>query len=233
VGGGWQHRSVSKAFVQACAEQLKAFFPAGAQKSPDFGRIITRSHTERLAHLLSQHNKADVVCGGAVDIDQRFVEPTVVKVEKKSGAAAAGSGLMSAEIFGPILPVLEFDTLEEVIGYVNAHPKPLALYLFTSDKTTIDVCWLSLLLFWTFVFALFSSHPPSTHPLQAVTTKTSSGGISVNDVMMHFANPSLPFGGVGASGVGSYHHIHGFRTFSHAKPILHKSRYALGFVCNG
>lgn len=202
------HKSVKAAFLDACAKQIQSFYPAakaqGAAGSgsgsgsgssavaanSDFGRIVNVQHTQRLAGLLDAH-KADVVAGGQYDVNARFVAPTVLRDVKLD------SPIMASEIFGPILPVVDFDDIEHVITHINANPKPLALYLFTSDEKTIS----------------------------NVTSKTSSGGVSINDVMMHFANGLLPFGGVGSSGQGAYHHVHGFRTFSHAKSVLHKSRW--------
>jgi len=158
--------------------------------SPDYARIINEQHTVRLKNIIDAH-KSDVFCGGTVDVAKRYVAPTVLKDVKWD------SEVMRDEIFGPILPVLEYDDVERVIAMINARPKPLALYVFSSDDKLI----------------------------RNVTTKTSSGGVSINDVMMHFVNTAMPFGGVGTSGMGSYHHKHGFITFSHAKSVLHKSRW--------
>lgn len=104
---------------------------------------------------------------------------------------------MQEEIFGPVLPIVTYENLDDVINYVNQRPKPLALYIFSTNQTAID----------------------------KVINLTSSGGVSVNDTMMHFANHYLPFGGVGQSGQGAYHGKFGYLTFSHSKAVLHKSNF--------
>ena len=107
--------------------------------------------------------------------------------------------MMREEIFGPILPVVTYETLDEAIAYVNARPRPLALYYFDSDRTRAD----------------------------AVLQRTVSGGVSVNDTLLHFAQEGLPFGGIGPSGMGAYHGRDGFRTFSHGKGVFLQSRWTL------
>ena len=106
--------------------------------------------------------------------------------------------LMREEIFGPILPVLTYRRLDEAIAYINEHDRPLALYWFGRDRKD----------------------------LQAVLEQTLSGGVTVNDCLWHVAQEALPFGGVGASGIGSYHGEHGFRTFSHVKPVFLQSKWS-------
>ena len=107
--------------------------------------------------------------------------------------------MMREEIFGPILPVVTYETLDEAIAYVNARPRPLALYYFDSDRTRVD----------------------------DVMQRTVSGGVSVNDTLLHFAQEGLPFGGIGPSGMGAYHGRDGFRTFSHGKGVFLQSRWTL------
>ena len=105
--------------------------------------------------------------------------------------------VMQEEIFGPILPVIPYRHLDDAIAYVNAHPRPLSLYLFG----------------------------PGGSDREAVLSRTTSGGVTINDTLMHIAQHNLPFGGVGASGMGAYHGHEGFRTFSHAKAIFVQSRF--------
>ena len=109
--------------------------------------------------------------------------------------STGNSRAMQEEIFGPLLPVLEIPTLDKMIEFVNDRPKPLALYIFAHDTEVVD----------------------------QVLDQTSSGGVSVNDVIMHMVSPNLPFGGVGSSGMGNYHGEASFRTFTHAKSVLRKS----------
>ena len=105
--------------------------------------------------------------------------------------------VMREEIFGPLLPILPYDTLDEAIAYVNRHPRPLALYWFGKSSARRD----------------------------QVLRSTISGGVTINDACWHVAQENLPFGGVGASGSGAYHGEHGFRTFSKEKPVLHQARF--------
>jgi len=104
---------------------------------------------------------------------------------------------MQEEIFGPLLPIIPYDTLDDAIGWINARPRPLALYLFDDDTATI----------------------------QRVERETIAGGMAVNETLMHLACESLPFGGVGASGMGAYHGYEGFVAFSKMKPVLTQSRF--------
>ena len=150
-------------------------------------RIVNDRHVARLESLLAGSG-GRVATGGRVDGDERWIEPTVV-VDPDPGSA-----LMGEEIFGPILPVVTVDSLDEAAGIINGKDKPLALYLFTGSKATE----------------------------QRIVGATSSGGVCVNHTMMHFLVPELPFGGVGASGSGAYHGRAGFEELSHRKPILRR-----------
>jgi len=184
------HRNVKSAFLTACKEVISSFYGTNPKLSADYGRIVNTHHSARLKRLLDVHS-GDIYTGGACDVNDRYVAPTILFNIQTSAE------IMKEEIFGPILPVLEYDEIGSVISYINSQPKPLALYLFTSSDTVI----------------------------KSVTTYVSSGGVSINDVMMHFVNGAMPFGGVGSSGMGNYHGWHGFVAFSHAKSILHKSRW--------
>ena len=126
------------------------------------------------------------MCGGDADPEQRMISPTLL-----SGVDGSHPS-MQEEIFGPVLPVIEYDHLADAIARVNVLPKPLALYLFTNDQQAID----------------------------RVLKKVSFGGGCVNDTLIHFATPYLPFGGVGNSGMGSYHGKFGFDAFSHQKSVM-------------
>ena len=183
------HASIKAKLIEELKTTTAAFYGASPRTNADFGRIVNSAHTERLQRLLTAHSK-DIVFGGEVDVAARYVAPTVLNTTT-AGAA------MESEIFGPVLPVVEYTDIATVLQYINSRPKPLALYLFSSNA--------------------------DLH--KAVIDKTSSGGVAINDVMAHFANAELPFGGVGTSGMGAYHGRHGFITFSHAKPVLNKSRW--------
>ena len=127
--------------------------------------------------------------GGQVDEETRYIAPTVIE------NVSADSLLMQEEIFGPILPILEYQDLETAISYINSRPKPLALYLFSNDRAKQE----------------------------RVLSATSSGGVCLNDTIMQVGVIDLPFGGVGDSGIGSYHGRASFDTFSHYKSVLRRS----------
>ena len=152
------------------------------QKSPFYARIINKQALERVTSLIDDQ---DVYCGGNYDLDDLYVEPTVLNNVDRD------SEVMQHEIFGPILPVMDFDNIGEVIDFINTKEKPLALYYF-GDKTTA----------------------------KDVLSKTSSGGACINDVIMHIANHNLPFGGVGNSGMGKYHGKRSFEVFSNQKAVV-------------
>ena len=105
--------------------------------------------------------------------------------------------VMQEEIFGPILPIVTYDALDDAIAYVNARPRPLALYFFGSDESS----------------------------QRRVIERTTSGGVLINDTILHYAQDDLPFGGIGPSGMGAYHGAEGFKTMSHAKAVFHQARF--------
>ena len=127
--------------------------------------------------------------GGQTDAAERYIAPTLID------APPLDSPIMQEEIFGPLLPILEYGTLDEAIAFVNARPKPLALYFFCQRQ----------------------AHQ------ERVLRETSSGGGCINDVFMHYASPTLPFGGVGDSGIGRYRGRYSFETFSHHKSFVKQS----------
>jgi aldehyde dehydrogenase (NAD+) len=178
-------RSVHDALVAKLGATLRDFFGEDAQKSGDYGRIISPRHHHRLVKLMEG---ATVAHGGRHDAADRYIEPTILT------DVSPDAPIMQEEIFGPLLPVLAVDDIETAIRFINGRDKPLALYVFSSDKDTQE----------------------------AVLTRTSSGGAVVNHAVVHLACPSLPFGGVGESGMGAYHGQHGFDLFTHHKSVLKK-----------
>jgi aldehyde dehydrogenase (NAD+) len=180
------HRAREQELVDGIAASVRTFYGEDPQKSPDLARIVNEQHVDRLAKLLESGTAA---IGGQVDRADRYVAPTILR------NVSPDSPVMQEEIFGPILPVLPVADMEEAIAFVNARPKPLALYVFTNRKTVED----------------------------AVIARTSAGGVTVNAAIWHLGNPNLPFGGVGESGMGAYHGKHGFDAMSHWKPVLRKS----------
>jgi len=163
--------------------------------STDLCRVIDDRNFERLAKLLADTvaGGARVEIGGATSAAERYIEPTVLT------GVRPDAPIMSEEIFGPILPVLTYDAFDEVAPFIMARDKPLALYVFGTDRARID----------------------------ALIDRTAAGGTCVNNTLLHFGNPNLPFGGVGASGTGSYHGFFGFRAFSHERAVLRQGRVDL------
>lgn len=179
------HESKKDALIAQIRTTLGKFFGADTKASIDYSRIVNERHFDRLVGLLEGQ---DVALGGGSDRDSLFIEPTVlVDVDPDSP-------VMQDEIFGPILPVLTYRTLDEAIDFINDRPKPLALYVFTGGRKARE----------------------------EVLNRTSSGGAAVNQTVLHLAVPDLPFGGVGPSGMGAYHGRSSFETFSHRKAVMNK-----------
>ena len=179
-------RPVHDQLVAAIGRRITEFYGTDPSASADFARIVNEPHFHRLEKLL--HN-GTIVVGGGSDAHTRFIEPTVLT------GITRGDPVMSEEIFGPILPVIAVDSLDEAIAFVNADDKPLALYTFSQNDDEN----------------------------QRVLDGATSGGACVNGTLMHVSNPHLPFGGVGESGMGSYHGKFGFDTFSHQRAVHQRS----------
>ena len=186
-------------FVRLFRETASRFYPR-ILDNPDYAAIINSRHYERLERLIGDArakgarietiDPAGELAGAHGSPQLRRMAPTAIADVTDAMTVAR------EEIFGPLLPIVAYDTLEDAIGYVNARPRPLALYYFDDNRTRIR------------------------HVLQ----NTVSGGVTINDTVYHFAQEELPFGGIGASGMGSYHGRDGFNTFSHAKGVFLQSR---------
>jgi len=187
-------RGKEQAFIERARSRMARLYPDFA-RNPDYTSIISPRHFERLQRLADEareqgaqlHPLTDAAPDASV---RRF--PLVAVTQ-----APDTSTLMQEEIFGPLLPVIPYDSLDDAIAYINARPRPLSLYLYDDDKAAIA----------------------------RVTHETIAGGMSVNETLMHLACESLPFGGVGASGMGAYHGYEGFVTFSKMKPVLTQARF--------
>ncbi len=180
------HKEVKDDLLEKMVYYIKKFYGSDAEKSDEYPRIVNEKNVERLEYLISS---AKIFYGGKIDKSQKYIEPTIlVEVSEESA-------VMQEEIFGPILPVMEFIDIEKVINYVNKHPKPLAFYYFSESKQKQDY----------------------------ILKRTSSGGVCINDTLMHLASDVLPFGGVGNSGMGRYHGKFGFDTFSNLRSVLNKT----------
>lgn len=174
-------------FVDALKQQIIAMYGQDSRTSPDYARIINEAHVRRLQKLLSG---GTVAFGGQVDEATCFVAPTVLTDVRLDSAC------MREEIFGPLLPIIPYKTLDEACALVRKYPKPLALYVFSSRSDIQEKL------------------------IQAIP----AGGGCINDVLLHHNAHALPFGGVGQSGIGAYHGKYGFETFSHKKAIFTSSR---------
>jgi len=180
------HEDIKEALVAKLVSCIAQFYRTDPAQSPDYPRIVNTRHFDRLQALLSG---ARVLAGGEVVREDLYLAPTLLdQVDWEHP-------VMQEEIFGPILPILSFATLNEALQAVERHPKPLALYLF-SDNRSVQ---------------------------RQVMEGVSFGGGCINDTVLHLANPHLPFGGVGTSGMGSYHGRASFTAFSHQKSVLKKA----------
>ncbi|WP_283749132.1 aldehyde dehydrogenase [Bacillus cereus] len=180
------HSSVKEKLIEAMRHEITEQYSKEPLQNENYVRIVSERHFERLCRFLQD---GQVVIGGNYKKDTLHIEPTVLADTTWQDA------VMEDEIFGPILPIIEYDNIEDVIGTIQQHPKPLALYVFSEDKEV----------------------------QKKVTSNISYGGGCINDVVYHLATPYLPFGGVGSSGLGGYHGKESFRTFSHYKSILAQS----------
>lgn len=185
------HRSVALRFVQRWRQTVADRFgasDAAVASSADFGRMISVRHAERVAALVDDATErgARILAGGARDVSARYISPTLL------GDVPDAARIEWDEIFGPVLPMRVFDTIDEVIGRINAAPKPLALYLWSRDSRSIA----------------------------KVTARTSSGGLGLNHCVQQYAHGNLPFGGVNNSGIGNAHGFYGFKAFSHERAVL-------------
>ncbi|MEL3973825.1 aldehyde dehydrogenase [Rossellomorea oryzaecorticis] len=177
------YKEVKEEFIEEFQKAVHDFYGKNPLTNDTFGKIVNERHFNRLTGYLQD---GEILTGGRVDHASLKIEPTLMVPNDDSVP------VMQDEIFGPIFPVMEFEVLDEVIEFINDRPKPLALYLFTSDDDVAD----------------------------KVNSSVSYGGGCVNDTLMHLATPYLPFGGVGESGIGNYHGESSFSTFSHYKSIL-------------
>jgi len=183
-------RPVHDELVARIGDAITEFYGSEPEASPDYARIVNEPHFHRLEKLL---DSGTVAVGGGVDADTRYIAPTVLTGVDRDDP------VMGEEIFGPILPVLVVDSLDEAVDTVNEGAsrgdKPLALYTFSEDDDEND----------------------------DIVERTTSGGVCINGTLMHVSNPALPFGGVGESGMGAYHGRFGFETFSHRRAVHSRS----------
>ena len=178
------HQNVKGPLVDRIRHWIDVFYGPDPKESPHFGRLVNESAYRRAASYLTD---GSLLAGGETDPAQRYIAPTLLDL----GTPTDSVPVMQAEIFGPILPVMEYIHIDQAIEFVNRHEKPLALYYFGAPRTGREVL-----------------------------RRTSSGGACINDTILHISNDHLPFGGVGRSGMGRYHGKASFETFSNRRSVL-------------
>jgi len=192
------HESVERRFLQKTVQSIAKMYGKtddARKTTPDFCRMIDDGHFARINGLLAETIAcgAKVETGGQADAAQRYIAPTVLS------GVGFDAPIMQDEIFGPVLPVVSYASLDDALAHINARPKPLALYAFAKKPSVVE----------------------------RILGGTSAGGTLVNDTILHLANPNLPFGGVGQSGVGSYHGFFGFKAFSHERAVMRQTKASL------
>ena len=181
-------KAVKDALIQEIIKEIRRQYQEQPLKNPDYGKIINQKHFERILGLIDQEK---VVWGGEGDPASLRIEPTVMD------RVTFQDPVMGQEIFGPVLPVLTYDSLDEAVSKINSMAHPLALYIFTKDKQAV----------------------------KKVTSRCGFGGGCINDTIIHLTTSEMGFGGFGESGMGSYHGKDGFLTFSHMKSIVDKKTW--------
>jgi aldehyde dehydrogenase (NAD+) len=179
-------KSIEESLLTAMRAEIEKRYSDLTEIGNNYTQIINSKNYERLASLI---DKTKVYCGGHTNIEKLLIEPTILKHVNFEDE------IMEDEIFGPILPVINFTNIEDAVSAVKSKPKPLSCYIYSKNKKVIN----------------------------KLLHEISFGGGAINDSMMHLSNMNLPFGGVGSSGIGNYHGKYGFDCFSHQKSILHKS----------
>lgn len=182
------HKNIKDKFLKALVKEIKNQFGENIKKSPDYPRIVNTISLDRFSNYLKD---GEIYFGGEIDKETLYMEPTILTNVKLE------SLVMTDEIFGPILPVIEFNDLNEIISIINKREKPLALYYFSESNKKIEY----------------------------VIERTSAGGVTINDTIIHVANGNLPFGGVGPSGLGKYHGKDSFNTFTHTKSVMTRGTF--------
>jgi acyl-CoA reductase-like NAD-dependent aldehyde dehydrogenase len=180
------NENVKDELIIGIRKYILEFYGENPQDSGDYGRIINENHFDRLNEFLKE---GKVIFGGRTNREKLYISPTLIEEIPEN------TRIMNEEIFGPLLPILEFGQVSAAVDYINGRPKPLALYIFSRNKEF----------------------------QQRIISETSSGGICINDTIVHLTAPNLPFGGVGNSGFGKYHGKAGFDAFSNQKSVLRQT----------
>jgi aldehyde dehydrogenase (NAD+) len=179
-------KTIKEKFLDLLTREVRSFYGEDARESNHFARIINQENVKRLSSLIGS---GQIVCGGKYDPADCYVSPTIIK------DVAPDDPIMQEEVFGPIIPVIDFENFEDVYGIINRNPKPLATYIFTRNNKLAS----------------------------KFLQKTQSGTAGINDTVIQIATPYLPYGGVGCSGMGRYHGKKSFETFSNMRSVIVKS----------
>ena len=182
------HSSIKDKLLNLIIKEIHKQFGKSVKESPDYPRIVNTASLNRLKKYI---NDGEIYYGGNIDNTELYMEPTILT------NVDVNSNVMTEEIFGPILPVIEFENIQEIIDFVNKREKPLALYYFSESKKSIN----------------------------NILRCTTSGGVTINDTIIHVANGNLPFGGVGYSGMGSYHGKASFDAFTHKRSVMERGTF--------
>ena len=190
------HKSIKNEFVTEIKKSIENFYGSDAKQSPHLARIVNERHFDRLNSFLETLDSSNIVIGGQTDRNSRYIAPTVIH------NVTVNDDIMKEEIFGPLLPIIEYENIEDSINYINSHPHPLALYVFSKDKKL----------------------------QKKIFDRTTFGGGITNDSIVQFGYTEFPIGGIGDSGMGIYHGKESFRTFSQKRGIINYSTRIDPFV---
>jgi aldehyde dehydrogenase (NAD+) len=182
-------------FIEHCKKWIKTYYGETPETSDSYGKIVTKKHFKRLNSYLedAQEKGAKVEIGGQNNENQKYIAPTIL-TELNQDAT-----VLQEEIFGPLLPIVTYKTLEEAIEYINSKERPLALYIYSKSKKNIE----------------------------KIISNTRAGETCINNSIVHYANHNLPFGGINNSGIGKSHGFHGFKAFSNERAIVKQSRFGI------
>lgn len=190
------HESLAEDFLAACRDEIRKMFGEHPLENPDYGKIVNRKHFDRLCRMISELKEYDphMAETWSSEPENLRIEPVIASLGDVNDCAPDSLTVMQEEIFGPVMPVLTYSDIKDAIKYIDERPRPLAAYIFTSDRTFRET----------------------------LLARLHFGGGCVNDTIIHLATEDMPFGGVGESGMGHYHGRYGFETFSHLKSIVDK-----------
>lgn len=189
------HETIKTKFIEACKKWLKQFYSEQPENSESYARIVTHKHFDRLSNHIrnAESLNATIEVGGNVDSNSKYISPTIVSNLKEDAS------LLQEEIFGPILPIVTFITIDEAVNFINSKERPLALYVYSKSKANT----------------------------KKIIESTRAGGTCINNNVIHYANPNLPFGGINNSGIGKSHGFFGFKAFSNERAVVKQHMFGV------